>query len=317
MIPIILGVLLIVFAISYFTPGDPVANLLGDQYTEEMYAAKQAELGLDKPFLVQYVKYAWGVFTRFDFGTSYVYGHEVGKEIANRLLVTVKLGWLGILLSVCLGVPAGIISATKQYSVLDNAVTVFAMFFAAVPNFWLGLMLMLIFSLKLGWFPAAGIDSWKSWILPVLTQGLGAVAINTRMSRTSMLEVIRQDYIRTARAKGLSERVVVWKHALKNALIPVVTVVGSALGMTVGGSVIVESIFSIPGIGLYMMTGINNRDYNIINGTVVVMSACICIANLLVDILYAYIDPRIKAQYTVKKSLKKQHSIIAKAEKEG
>lgn len=316
MIPILLGVLLIVFTISYFTPGDPVVSLLGDNYTDEMYAQKVEELGLDKPFFVQYIDYIVGIVTRFDFGISYTYKHKVGQEIASRIMTTLKLGWLGIAVGVVIGVPSGILSATKQYSAADYTITVIAMFFAAVPNFWLGLMLMLLFSLKLSWFPAAGIDTWRGWVLPVITQGLGGVAINTRMSRTSMLEVIRQDYIRTARAKGLSEKVVIWKHALKNAMIPVVTVIGSALGMCVGGSVIVETIFSIPGLGLYMMSGINNRDYPVINGTVLVMSLCICLANLLVDVLYAYIDPRIKAQYTVGKSKRKLRKLMEKAREE-
>ncbi len=305
MIPIILGVLLVVFTLSYFTPGDPVLSILGNNYTEEQYVAMQTKLGLDKPFLVQYFRYAWGVITRFDLGTSYIYGHSVGKEIASRIGTTVRLGLCGILLSVVLGIPFGLLSATKQYTVVDYAVTVLAMLFAAMPSFWLGLMLLLIFGLKLHWFPITGLKTWQSWVLPTVTQGLGAVALITRMTRSSMLEVIRQDYIRTARAKGLTEGAIIRRHALKNALIPIITIVGMQLGMIMGGSVIVETIFNIPGIGLYMMNGITARDYPVINGTVLIMSMCICVMNLVVDLAYAYVDPRIKAQFVGGKNRKK------------
>lgn len=316
MIPILLGVLLVVFTLSHFTPGDPVEAMLGQNYTPEAYAAKAHELGLDKPFFVQYARYVWGVVTKFDFGTSYFYGHAVGPEMAHRFPITLKLGLFGLALSVCLGIPFGLLSATRQYSFLDNSVTIFAMFFAAMPNFWLGLMLILIFGLFLGWFPISGIDQWQNWILPTLTQGMNAVALITRMTRSSTLEVIRQDYIRTARAKGLKESVVIRRHALKNSLIPVVTIVGMMVGMVMGGSVIVETIFSIPGIGMYMMQGITSRDYPIINATVLLVSLCVCIMNLVVDIAYAWIDPRIKAQYTSGKR-NKHTKAIEKAEKEG
>ncbi len=317
MIPIILGVLLVVFTLSHFTPGDPVETLLGSNYTPEAYAEKAHELGLDKPFIVQYFNYVWGIITRFDFGTSYIYGHAVGPEMAARFPITLKLGVFGLALAVAMGIPFGLLSATRQYSVLDNSVTVFAMFFAAMPNFWLGLMLILIFGLFLGWFPISGITHWQNWILPTIAQGMNAVALITRMTRSSMLEVIRQDYIRTARAKGLKERFVIRKHALKNALIPVITIIGMMVGMVMGGSVIVETIFSIPGIGMYMMSGITSRDYPIINGTVLLVALCVCVMNLIVDIGYAWIDPRIKAQYTSGKKRKKLKKAVEKAKEEG
>ncbi len=306
MIPIILGVLLIVFTISYFTPGDPVKAILGTGYTEEAYIAKRAELGLDQPFLVQYVKYVVDLVTKFDLGVSYTYGHDVAGEIIARIWTTFKLGFLSVIVTALLGIPTGIISATHQYSLLDNGITVLSLFFAAMPGFWLALVGILIFSLNLEWLPATGLEGWTSYILPVLTNALTSVANVARMARSSTLEVIRMDYIRTARAKGLKERTVIWRHVLKNAMIPVVTVVGMQMGFVMAGSVVIESIFSIPGLGSYMMTGINNRDYPVINATVLVLAICVCLMNLVVDVAYAYIDPRIKAQYENSKKRQKK-----------
>ncbi|MGM9615147.1 MAG: ABC transporter permease [Oscillospiraceae bacterium] len=302
MIPVVLGVLLIVFFISYITPGDPVKIILGSNYTEEAYITKTQELGLDKPFLTQYVQYVVNMVTKGSMGTSYTYGHSVAEQIVSRMGITLKIGLLGVMLTVIVGVPIGVLSATKQYSVLDYSVTTLSTLFAAMPNFWLALLCILLFSLKLGWLPATGFGSWKQLVLPVVTNALTSVAVVARMARSSMLEVIRQDYIRTARAKGLREGAVIRRHALKNSLIPVLTVVGMQMSMVMGGSVIIETIFSIPGLGAYMMAGINARDYPVINGTVVVLSLSICLMNLLVDIAYAYVDPRIRSQYTRKKA---------------
>lgn len=312
MIPVVLGVLLIVFFISYITPGDPVKIILGSNYTEELYALKTQELGLDKPFLVQYFNYVVNL-VKGDMGTSYTYGHAVAAEIGNRMGITLEIGILGVLLTIIIGVPIGILSATKQYSVLDYSVTTLSTLFAAMPNFWLALLCILLFSLKLGWLPATGFGSWKQLILPVVTNALTSVAVVARMSRSSMLEVIRQDYIRTARAKGLKEGVIIRRHALKNALIPILTVVGMQMSMVMGGSVVIETIFSIPGLGAYMMAGINARDYPVINGCVVVLSLSICIMNLLVDIAYAVVDPRIRGQYTKKNGKKKKVPAAAAA----
>lgn len=305
MIPVLLGVLLIVFTLNQMTPGDPVVNLLDTNYTQEQYDAKKAELGLDKPFLTQFFIYVKNIVTKFDLGTSYQTRRSVTQEILERFPTTIKLGVLGICVTVIIGIPFGIISATKQYSPLDYGVTVGSLFFASMPNFWMAMMMIIIFALNLKWLPASGTTSWKNWIMPVLAQGLGPVAMVTRMTRSSMLEVVRQDYIRTARAKGMTEAAIIRKHALKNALIPVVTVVGMQLSTIVAGSVVLESIFSIPGIGMLMMTAINNRNYPEIQGCVVFLSISICVMNLIVDILYAFIDPRIMAQYTTGKRRKK------------
>jgi peptide/nickel transport system permease protein len=251
---------------------------------------------LDKPFIVQLLNYYKGVL-HLDLGTSYSTMVPITRELSSRLPSTFALGFMGIFITIVIGIPAGIISATKQYSAVDYIITVVALILSSMPNFWVALMLMLIFSAKLGILPASGIDHWYSWIMPGLAVGLGSVAGISRLTRSSMLDVIRQDYIRTARAKGVSEGKVITKHALKNALIPIITMIGVQLGTIVGGSVIVESIFNIPGIGTYMMAGINGRDYPVVQACVLVLALSICVVNLLVDIIYAFIDPRIKSQY--------------------
>ncbi len=306
MIPTILGVLLIIFSINELMPGDPAINALGSNYTEELYQQKREEMGLNRPFLVRYGEYVVGFVTHFDMGDSYATLRPVKNMIADRLGVTLKLGIYGSLITIVFGILIGILSAVKQYSILDYVTTVLATFFAAMPNFWLALMGIIVFSQNLGWLPAAGLTTWKHWILPVFCLGIGPIALVVRMTRTSMLDVVRQDYIRTARAKGVHERTVIYKHALRNALIPVITVVGMQLSAIFGGSIIVETIFSIPGMGMLMLTAINSRDYMTTQGCVLVLSLAVCIINLLVDLAYAFADPRIKAQYTGGKTKKKK-----------
>lgn len=266
-------------------------------YTPEKYDALQKEFGLDQPFFVQYLNYIKNVFTQGNFGTSYAYRNSVAGELLVRAPYSLKLGLLSIVLMVLIALPAGIISAVKQYSQLDNVITVISMIFAGMPNFWFAVLLMMLFTVKLGWLPASGVKTWASWIMPVVSLSLTSMASVLRMTRSSVLEVIRQDYIRTARSKGIPEIKVITCHVLKNALIPVLTVVGMQLGTIIGGSVVIETIFNMPGIGNYMMSAISNRDYPAINGCVLVLSISICIVNLIVDVLYAYVDPRIKAQY--------------------
>ena len=313
MIPVLLGVVFIVFTINHFGPGDPVAALLGGNYTQEQYDAKEKELGLDQPFAVQFVNYVKGIVTEFDLGTSYQSKRPVSTEILERFPTTLVLGLLGVLLTVIVGIPFGIISATKQYSILDYVVTIISLIFASIPSFWMAMMMQLGLSYNLGWFPATyAAGSAISMVLPVLTLGLSPVATVTRITRSSMLDVIR--HIRTARAKGLSERQVIWKHALKNALIPVITVVGMQIGMIMAGSVVVEAIFSIPGLGSLLMSAINNKNYPVIQGSVLFMSIFISAMNLLVDLVYGFVDPRIKAQYGTKKASKKADEETAKGE---
>ena len=303
-IPVCLGVLLLVYGISYIAPGDPVMSMLGTNYTPEAYEELTHELGLDQPFFVQYWNYLVNIITKFDFGTSYTYGHAVKTEILSRIGITVELGLLSVLVTAVIGVSFGVISATKQYSLMDYGVTVCSLFFAAMPNFWMALVGIIIFSLNLGWLPSSGMDGWQYLILPVLANSLGSVASVTRMSRSAMLEVIRSDYIRTARAKGCKERTVIWKHALHNAIIPIMTVVGMQMGNVMAGSVVIETIFNITGLGSYMLTGIQGRDYPVINACVLILSVFICFVNLIIDILYAFVDPRIRSQYVSKKAAK-------------
>lgn len=297
MIPVLLGILFIVFTLSHFMPGDPVQSKLGTNYTQEQYDAMEHELGLDQPFLKQFWDYLVGVVTKFDLGMSYKSYRPVNDMIFERLGTTLKLGIFSSIVTIVISMPLGIISARHQYSPLDYSVTTISLIFASVPGFWLAMMMMILFALKLGWLPSSGIGSWKNYVMPVLAQGLMPLASVTRMTRSSMLEVIRQDYIRTARAKGLPENKVINRHALKNALIPVITVIGMQMSMIFGGSVVIESIFSMNGLGTLLMSSINGRDYPAIMGIVFIISLSVCVINLLVDLVYAAVDPRIKAQF--------------------
>lgn len=301
MIPVLIGVVFIVFAINRMSPGDPVQVVLGGTYTEEQYVAKQAEMGLDKPFLVQFFNYIKDIVTKGDLGTSYSNKRSVTKQVVERIPITFKFALIGCLITVALGLPFGIISATKQYSAADYSVTVFSLIFASMPQFWMGLMFIIIFALKLKWLPAsmpsAAQIPLKYWILPALTIGLSPVATITRLTRSSMLDVVRQDYIRTARAKGIPEGTIVRKHMLKNGLIPVITVIGINLGVLIAGSVVVENIFSIPGLGMLITNAVARQDYPIIQGCVLILAAMVCVINLLTDLVYGFVDPRIMAQY--------------------
>ena len=306
MIPTLLVVAFIVFALSNFMPGDPVLGLLNSDYTQEEYDAMEARLGLDKPFFPRFVNYIWGIISKFDFGVSYSTTRSVTTEINERIWVTFRLGLISCIISISLAILVGVVSATHQYSALDYIVTTATIFFASAPGFWIALMLLLLFCLKLNWLPATGLSSWKHYILPVTCNAISPIAMTARMTRSSMLECIRSDYVKTARAKGLPERKVIYKHALGNALIPIVTMAGGQFGQLVGGSVIIESIFTIPGMGSYMVTGINGRDYPVIMGTTILISAFTCCLNLLIDLAYAAIDPRIKAQFAGNKIKKEK-----------
>lgn len=306
LIPVLLGVSLLTFSLLYLAPGDIVTMLVaeGGSYSEEAEAELRAEYGLDDPFFVQYFNYIRKIVTHFDFGTDYKSGLPVSQEILARAPTTALLASLGIVIAVFIGIPIGILSAVKQYSIFDMIVTPISIFGVAVPNFWLGLMLIIIFALNLGWLPASGFYGPSYWILPAFTVGFNVSAYIMRMTRSSMLEVIRQDYIRTARAKGQLERVVITKHALKNALIPIITSVGLQFGYLLGGSVLAESVFSIPGLGKFVIDGIKARNSPVVQGGVLFYALCFSIVNLLVDILYAFVDPRVKSQYSRKRRVK-------------
>lgn len=302
-IPTMLGIILIVFIINKMTPGDPVAMMLGSDYTQEQYDQTREELGLDNSVFVQFIDYIKNIVTKLDFGTSYATKRPVATELKGRIMVSLKLGLLSTLFTVLIGIPFGVISATKQYSPLDYSVTFLSLFFSAVPNFWLSMMLILLFSLHLKLFPASGLDSLSAYIIPMIATSVSCISQVTRQTRSSMLEVIRQDYIRTAKAKGLSEMTIIYKHALKNALIPVITIVGMQIGMIFGGSAVIEAIHNIPGMGTLLLSAIGNRDYPTLQSIVLVISAMVCLMNVVVDIVYGFVDPRIRAQYvTIKKA---------------
>ena len=297
LIPVMLGVSFVIFTMMYFTPGDPAKIMLGESAPPDQVQQLREDLGLNDPYLVQYVRYVKNAVVHQDIGRSYNSRRPVAKEIAARFPNTLKLAAIGVLVAVALGVPTGIISATKQYSIFDNVAMVLALLGQAMPNFWQGLMLIIMFSVNLNWFPSSGFSTWRHMVLPAFTLGTSSAAIITRMTRSSMLEVVRQDYIRTARAKGQTESVVINQHALKNALIPIITVIGLQFGALLGGAVLTESIFGITGVGRLMVDSIRSRDYPIVQGGVLFIAITFSIVNLFVDILYAFVDPRIKSQY--------------------
>lgn len=297
LLPVLLGVTFIVFTLMYITPGDPAKLVLGEQATPEAIKALRTEMGLDDPYLVQYVNYVKKVVLHQDIGRSYVTNQPVSTEIMNVFPATFKLAVAAMLVAIIIGIPVGIISAIKQYSIFDTISMLIALLGVSMPVFWLGLLLIILFTVKLGWLPASGFSSFKHMIMPAVALGAMTAAIVTRMTRSSMLEVIRQDYIRTARAKGQKESVVVLKHALGNALIPIITVVGLQFGHLLGGAVLTESIFSIPGVGRLMVESIKMRDYPVVQGGVLFIALSFSVINLLVDLLYAYVDPRIRSQY--------------------
>jgi len=297
LIPVLLGVSFIIFTMMYLTPGDPARIMMGDNAPPEAIEALREQLGLNDPFLVQYGNWLRRLILEGDAGVSYQTRRPVMGEIMERFPATLQLAAAGVVVSVSIGIPLGIISATKQYSIFDKLSMFFALLGVSMPAFWQAMLLILLFSLHLGWLPPSGLGTFNHLILPAITIGTGSAAIIARMTRSSMLEVIRQDYIRTARAKGQVEFIVVTRHALKNALIPIITVVGLQFGALLGGAVLTESVFSIPGIGRLMVDSISSRDFPVVQGGVLFIAVTFSLINLLVDIVYAFVDPRIKSQY--------------------
>ena len=298
LIPTILGVTLIIFAIMSITPGDPGRAILGTSAPQADIDAYNKALGYDLPFLQKYVNYLKKMIFNQDFGISYLTKQQVFQEIWPRFLVTIKLALLGVLLSTITGVPIGIYAAVKQYSLWDTIPSLVAFFMAAFPAFVIGLLFLYLFALKLNLLPSYGIGGFEHYIMPALAISIPPAAQNMRFTKSSMLETIRQDYVRTARAKGAAERTVIWKHALRNALLPVVTQIGLSLGVLIAGAVVVEKIFSIPGIGSLIVDRISYKDEPVIIAGTILISMTFTLVMLLVDILYALIDPRIRAKYS-------------------
>jgi peptide/nickel transport system permease protein len=300
LIPVILVLTFIVFAILSWTPGDASTIILGSDYTPELGAKLKVQLGLDRPLIVQYLHYIWNLM-HGDFGMSYVTRAPVLDQLSVRLANTAWIVVSAMILCVTLGIPIGIRSATKPNSVFSQGAMVFGLMGVSMPIFWLGLLLILFFSVNLGWLPSSGLDNGvKSLILPAITLGFNYMANIMRTTRSSMMEAIRQDFIRTARAKGVSEHDVIYDHALGNALMPTITIIGMNVGTLLGGVVLTETVFSIPGLGRLLVEAINQRDTPCVLGTLVIMAISVAVSNLIVDLIYAYIDPRIRAQFGAK-----------------
>ena len=297
LIPILLGVSFIVFTIMYLSPGDPVTMILGEGASEEAYQALRTEMGFDQSFIVQFLNYVRGVVFEFDLGRSYVSNRVVLDEILVRLPNTIRLASWSILFATLIGIPLGVISATRPYSKVDNVVMFISLVGVSMPTFWQALLLIILFTSTLGWLPASGFTSWQQMIMQVFALATSSMGTIARITRSSMMDVLDQDYIRTSEAKGVSDRRVIFQHALRNALIPVVTVIGLQFGALLGGAVLTETIFSINGLGTMMVNAIRTRDTMVVQGGVLFIAFIFTLVNLCVDILYAYIDPRIRSQY--------------------
>jgi len=296
MIPVLLGVIVIMYTLIYITPGCPVRIQFGDAAPTEYVEQMRDELGLNDPFLMQLGRYVIGV-VQLDFGNSFVTRRPVFDEIAARFPNTMQLAAMSVVLALMIGIPLGIISATKQYTIFDGGATFIGLLGVSIPNFWLGMLMIIFFAVDLRLLPPSGFSTPLHWIMPTIAIGASSAAIIMRMTRSSMLEVIRQDYIRTARAKGQKESTVIFRHCLRNALIPVTTVAGLQFGVLLGGAVLTETIFAIPGLGAYIVGAIGQRDHMIMIGGVLLIAIAFSFVNLAVDILYAFIDPRIRSQY--------------------
>jgi ABC-type dipeptide/oligopeptide/nickel transport systems, permease components len=300
LIPVMLAVSFIIFTIMSFTPGDAAQMLLGDMATPQAVADLQEKMGLNDPFIVRYGRYVINAL-HGDFGISYRTREPVFTETFACFPTTLKLVGLGIFGSVALSIPIGIISAVKQYSLVDNLALLGTLLMRSVPNFWIGMMLILVFSLKLGWLPALGVDSWKNYLMPVAALVLSSMASYIRLIRSSMLEIIRQDYIRTAKAKGASPMTVILKHALRNSLLPIITVIGTNFGYFLGGTIMIEAVFAIPGMGSLLINAVRGKDLPMVMANVLFIALLAGLINLLVDILYTFIDPRVRSQLMVRK----------------
>ena len=300
LIPVLLITMTITFVITRVLPGNPAVTILGPQATPEAIEAMEEEMGLNDPMPVQYINYIKGIVTG-DIGTSYRYNRPVAELLLEKLPNTLSLAMTSLFIALIIGIPVGILSAIKQYSIFDYVAMFLALVGVSVPAFWLGLMLVLVFSVNLGWLPTMGMGSMANGIgdvithliLPAFCLSTGSMANFARISRSSMLEVIDQDYMKAVRAKGIRETVVIMKHGFKNALPPIVTVLGMRISALMTGAIMIETIFSWPGIGRLIVDAINNNDFELIQGTVLFMAILYVFVNLLVDIAYLYLNPKV------------------------
>lgn len=301
LIPVLLVVGIIVFGIVHFTPGDPAAVMAGDSATPEQVQRIRESLGLDRPLMEQFIDWIGGI-VRLDFGESIFLGMSVTDAILERAQPTLLLTFYALMVQMLIGIPAGVIAAVKRNSAIDRLLMIISISGAAIPTFFLGILLILFFSVRLRWLPSGGyvpltedpIQHWKAMIMPAFALGFSSAALLARMVRSTMLEVLREDYVRTAFAKGIGSRQVVVRHALRNALIPVITVIGASMGALLGGAVVTELVFTIPGMGRLVVQSISRRDFPVIQGAVMIIAGIYVLVNLLVDILYVYIDPRVR-----------------------
>lgn len=301
MIPIILGVAVLVFTLMYFCPGDPAEIILGAGASDAEMEYLRNTMGLNDPFFIRLGRFLKDTFIRFDFGKSWTTNLSIAESISDRLPRTFALAIAIMALSVVIGIPLGVVAATHQNQWQDNMCMALALLGVSVPSFWLALLLIILFSIKLDLLPPMGIGGIQYYILPALAGCTGGIAALARQTRSSMLDVIRSDYITTARSKGIPEKKVIIRHALKNALIPIITIIGTQFGRLLGGTMILEAIFGIPGLGSYIVTGVNNRDYPVVMIGSIFLAVMFSLCMLGVDLVYAAVDPRIKAQYAKKR----------------
>lgn len=295
-IPVVIGITLFIYLLLDLAPGDPVSMILGTDATPEQVAAVRHELGLDQNVLVRYVNYMLSAL-RGDLGTSWVNSQPVLSEFLERFPNTLALAFSALALTIVFGLTFGTIAAVWQNRPIDGITLIFALLFASMPTFWFGLMMQLLFALKLNWLPAMGVGTIKHMVLPAFAVSLGTIANQVRMTRSSILDVINMNYVRTARAKGAGEFRVIFRHVLRNALMPVVTNWGLTFATAFGGTIISETIFSIPGISSFLINAVKVRDVPVVMGTVIIVAVIVAVINLLIDLIYAFIDPRVKLGY--------------------
>ena len=298
LIPLVLCITFVVYGLMSLAPCDPASIMLPSNAPQEQKDALNHKLGYDRPFLVKYADFVYNLVFKGDFGISYRTQQPIINEFKTRLPISITLAFTSLTLAACIGIPLGVLSAVKQYSLLDTIPSVMALILSAVPSFWFGMMLIYFLAYKLGLFPSYGMGGIEHWVLPTLTIAVVYAAEILRYTRSSMLETIRADYVRTARAKGVAERTVIWKHAMKNGLLPVITLLGSSFGAQIGGAIVTENLYNLPGLGTLTLVSINMRDTPTVVATSVIFATLYNIILILVDLMYAFIDPRIKAKYS-------------------
>lgn len=298
MVLTLLAVIFIVFTILAAIPGDPGRMILGIAADQEAVDMFNHDLGLDRPFFVRFWDYLVGIVTKFDFGLSYRSQVPVIDEILLRFPTTFKLAVLSVVSCVILGVPLGILSAMRRSTIVDASITVYAMLLTAIPGFWFGLVMIYIFNQRLDLLPAFGVSEWTGYILPVVTMAVPGSSGLIRLTRVTMLETVNQEYVKTARAKGAPESIVIWKHAFKNAVLPIINSIGLSFSGMLGGTVIIETIFSIEGLGKYIMAAIQSKDIPAVMACTILLASIFCIIVLAIDLIYAFIDPRIRAKFS-------------------